>query len=739
MQKSLTTLLCLASSIFIAQPAVAQLGEPVDAFGAGANDDTSTSALIISAKSIAPGETFKVAIKLTHPPKWHSYYFNDGIGISQVPAVKWTLPKGFKTSSLTFPTPHSMDSFGLNSYGYDGTNYFVTEITPPTDLTIGESFEIAADASWQICKVGCIQEKGKHVIKLTSTAATVSNPAYLEEIADYQKKYIPSQTTPTSWKISAEVKEKDIVIQISSDGKLPDDLKFYEYNGQIDAQKPITINSEDRKVTISGKVNDGNDFSPDPAKRLDYIAGILYSPSTVISGDNHSVFIMSDWLGGVVAEKLPKLEEHNKIEVAENTPALQNGELPDNYYLKYDTFGDLAEMSEIKDSSMIHTLSLDQINDDGDVIDDKGEVIEKGTWKLNDKGSIVSDSGEVLNKKKETTFFWALLLIFGGGLILNLMPCVFPVLGIKVLGFVQLSGNDPKKIKMHGIVFTIGVIVSMWILAGILLSIRAFSGEAISWGSQMQNPYFVGTMIILLALFALNLFGVFEVGTSLTSAGGKLQTKKGYEGSFFSGMLTTLIATPCGAPFLATAMAYTLQQSALVAMILFTIFALGVASPYLILSFAPALINKLPRPGAWMVTFKKSMSFLLLATCAFLLMPFIDQTGSQGIKWMNWSLVVFATAAFIYGLYSPPFISKVKRWSLGYGLSLIFAIGGGYLGHTAMSQTPPAEIAIVSNNANMNQPAVFADDKGWKPWRPGKIGHSRSKERIAWIDYTASW
>ena len=133
------------------------------------------------------------------------------------------------------------------------------------------------------------------------------------------------------------------------------------------------------------------------------------------------------------------------------------------------------------------------------------------------------------------------------------------------------------------------------------------------------------------------------------------------------------------------------------------------------------------------------MSFLLLATCAFLLMPFVDQTGSQGIKWMNWSLVVFASAAFIYGVWSPPFVSKVKRWSLGYGLSLIFAIGGGYMGYTAMSQEPTREAELVSTNSNMKQPAVFANSNGWKPWRVGKVEHSRSKGRIVWIDYSASW
>jgi thiol:disulfide interchange protein DsbD len=715
MQKLLTPLLFLASIIFIAQPAGAQFGEPVDAFGAGVSDDTSTSALISSAKSIAPGEKFQIALKLTHPPKWHSYYFNDGIGISQVPAVKWTLPKGFKASSLTFPTPHSMDSFGLNSYGYDGTNYFITEITPPADLTIGDSFVITADASWQICKISCIQEEGKHTIKVTSAANTKTNSAYKTEIADYQKKYIPSQVIPTDWKISAEVTEKDIEIKITSNGKLPDDLKFYEYNGQLDAQKPIKITVQEGELIISAKVNKGNDFSPEPAPRLDQIRGILHSPSTPLSGDSHSVFISSAWGDGLKATSPTPAPKDTKTKKLNGK---SNKDVAKEIAKKYDL------------DSKISIITLDRIDDDGNAIDDTGNIIDKEDLFTDAEGNITDKEGKIIGKIEKTTFIFAALLIFGGGLILNLMPCVFPVLGVKVLGFVQLSGNDPKKIKMHGLVFTLGVVISMWILAAVILTIRYNTGSGVAWGSQMKNPIFVGSMIILMAMFALNLFGIFEVGTSLTSAGGKLHAKKGYEGSFFSGILTTLIATPCGAPLLATAMTYTLQQTVFLALILFTIFALGVAAPYLVLSFFPALINKLPRPGNWMVTFKKSMAFPLFATVVFLLSAFAGQTGTEGIILMLWSLVILATAAFIYGTWSLPSITKGKRYSIGFGLSLLLAVYGGYLGYQAMTTEPGAKQAVVANSDDIHS---------WADWKPGLVDQTRAKKRIVWIDYTADW
>jgi len=405
-----------------------------------------------------------------------------------------------------------------------------------------------------------------------------------------------------------------------------------------------------------------------------------FSPSEPLFKENHSVFITAKWPNETSASategNIEKHSQHNKTTQSETDLSAE----------------EIASKYDI--DSKLSIISLKRLDKDGNVLDDNNNIIAKEDLFTNEEGIIINADGEIIGAVKKTTFYWAAILIFGGGLILNLMPCVFPVLGVKVLGFVQLAGNDPKKIKMHGIVFSLGVIVSMWILAAVILIIRDSTGEGVAWGNQMQNPIFVGCMIILMAMFALNLYGVFEVGTSLTSAGGSLHAKKGYEGSFFSGVLTTLIATPCGAPLLATAMTYTLQQTIFLALILFTIFGLGVAAPYLILSFFPAL---------------------------------------NGIILMLWALVILASAGFIYGTWGTPMISKGKRYLLGYGLASLFAIWGGYLGYQSMI-TEPAEDTqtqtIVSNSDDIHS---------WANWTPGIVDHHRSKKRIVWIDYTADW
>ena len=691
------------------------------------SSSSSKSSLISSVSSIAPGDSFTVALKLTHPVGWHSYYHNDGIGISKSPAITWTYPDGFIASSLTFPTPHRFKSSGFTSYGYEGTNYFITDITAPKDLAVGETVTLTADATWQLCKESCKNEDGKHSINIVCATQTITNPTFTSELADYQKKYLPA-STPEEWKISAASINGNIDLNIDSENKLPDDLEFYEYDGQLDAQKEIKITPSGNSLTISGTFNQGNDLTSGPAKGLDHISGILHSPSSALTGDKHSVFVSTQW--DAPSEKIIPI---NNLQVNEG---IHDEHTPTSIVENDLSALEIAEKYDI--DSKVSIITLDRIDDEGNALDDDGNIIAKEELFTDGEGNIVNKDGEITGELEKTTFFYAALLIFGGGLILNLMPCVFPVLGVKVLGFVQLSGNDPKKIKKHGIAFTLGVVVSMWILATVILIIRDSAGQGVAWGSQMKNPIFVGCMIILMALFALNLYGVFEVGTSLTSAGGKLHAKKGYEGSFFSGVLTTLIATPCGAPLLATAMTYTLQQTIFLALILFTIFGLGVAAPYLLLSFFPALINKLPRPGAWMVTFKKSMSFLLLATVVFLMNTYVAQTGADGIILMLWALVILATAGFIYGTWGTPMISALKRRIIGYGIASLFAVWGGYLGYQSMLIKPEAKVQnLASNSAIIKTEAE--DIHSWANWVPGLVDHQRSKKRIVWIDYTADW
>jgi suppressor for copper-sensitivity B len=348
---------------------------------------------------------------------------------------------------------------------------------------------------------------------------------------------------------------------------------------------------------------------------------------------------------------------------------------------------------------------------------------------LSDLESSTAGSGvKTVIRRQKTTFWTAFFGAFVGGMLLNLMPCVFPVLGLKVMGFVEQAGSDPKKIRMHGIAFTLGLVFSMWILAGIILILKFSFGQSVNWGAQMGNPYFVAAIIVLLFLLGLNMAGVFEIGTSMTRVGGGVQKKKGYTSSFLSGILTTLIATPCSGPFLGAAMGYTLAQPALMAMFLFTIFALGIAFPYVLLSFFPALINRLPRPGAWMHTFKVTMAFALFATVAFFMQAFGGQTGADGLAWLAMALVVLGLAAFFYGTWSMPHVKPFKRRVFGFALPILIAALGGWMCFDAASQRSDVPLAHRAGGLD------------WQAWTPGKVEYLlQKKQQIVWVDYTADW
>ncbi len=304
-----------------------------------------------------------------------------------------------------------------------------------------------------------------------------------------------------------------------------------------------------------------------------------------------------------------------------------------------------------------------------------------------------------------------------GGLILNLMPCVFPVIGLKIMGFVQQAGADRKKIAAHGLLFTLGVLVSFGVLSGMLFAARAVVGgaEQIGWGYQLQNPWVILALMLLMFVLALNLFGVFEMGTSATSLGGSLQSHSGLAGSFFSGALATVVATPCSGPLLGVALGAAITLPAPQFFAAFTAMALGLALPYLVLSMFPQLLGLLPRPGAWMESFKQAMSFLLFATAGYLLWVYAGQIGLDNLLGPLFGLSAIAVACWIYGRWHLPHRSRACRRS-ALGLSLAFALAG-----LQLAKPPP--------------PSALS----WEPWSAEKVAELLDSGKPVYIDFTAQW
>ena len=222
-----------------------------------------------------------------------------------------------------------------------------------------------------------------------------------------------------------------------------------------------------------------------------------------------------------------------------------------------------------------------------------------------------------------STVFFAFL----GGLLLNLMPCVFPVLFLKGLALVQSGAEERHKLRAHGMVYAAGILVSFWALVGVLLGLRA-AGATLGWGFQFQSPVFLALMAALLFFLGLSLAGQFEIGLTLTSAGGSLAAKQGYAGSFFTGVLAVIVATPCTAPFMGAAIGYALAQPAAVTFAIFTALALGLAAPYVALTLQPAWTRVLPKPGVWMDILKQAVSVPIFGTVIWLTWVVADAYGA---------------------------------------------------------------------------------------------------------------
>ena len=321
-----------------------------------------------------------------------------------------------------------------------------------------------------------------------------------------------------------------------------------------------------------------------------------------------------------------------------------------------------------------------------------------------------------LAPKQGTSFLAILGGMFLGGLILNLMPCVFPVIGLKIMGFVQQAGADRRKVALHGMAFALGVLISFGVLSGILFLAReAAGGSSIGWGYQLQNPWVVLGLMLLMFVLALNLFGVFEIGAGATSIGGSLQSKQGIVGSLFSGVLATLVATPCSAPFLGTAIGASIALPAMQFFTAFAAMAIGLALPYLALSIFPNLVKILPRPGAWMESFKQAMSFPLFATAGYLLWVYAGQIGLENLLSPIIGLTLIAIAAWIHGRWNLPHKSRSIRMIAGISV-IIFAGVGIWL-----AQPPEAK------------------DLTWEPWSESRVTELLAEQRPVYIDFTAQW
>ena len=336
---------------------------------------------------------------------------------------------------------------------------------------------------------------------------------------------------------------------------------------------------------------------------------------------------------------------------------------------------------------------------------------------------------------------WSILIAalfsgFLGGIILNLMPCVLPVISLKIFGFIAQAGESPGKIFRHGLAFATGIFV--WFLGlGVLVIALKAGGKQVTWGAfQFQNPLFVIFLSVLVFLFALNLFGLFEVtlhGKASSSLDQKCSSG-GYGASFFQGLFATLLATPCTAPFLGSALGFAFSQSPAVILAMFGAVAFGMSLPYLLLSARPGWRHHIPKPGAWMERLKQFMGFPLLATNLWLLWVLQNQRGSSAVLYLLLLFLILGFCAWIYGIIAGRAGSS-KSSTLPILLVLLAGAVTSFLGLKILRLPPPEGLSV----QGVQGQGVHGEGVAWVPYSPPALQALRDEGKAVFLDFTASW
>jgi thiol:disulfide interchange protein len=421
----------------------------------------------------------------------------------------------------------------------------------------------------------------------------------------------------------------------------------------------------------------------------------------------------------------PQSDLLNKIEGAQFFP--EQGELID--YMA-------PQNLSVEDGQM--KVSVKRVHPEGDLGAIKGVLLvkEKGSEikRAIQIDSALSHSQEVTTHKGVdgvSSLTMALGFAFVGGLILNVMPCVLPVIALKIFSFVKLAQQRRRLILQHGGVFALGVLISFWVLSGALLLLRAY-GEGIGWGFQLQEPVFVVVLTVLLFLLGLSLFGVFEMGTSLISLGSKAPASNTspLSSSFMSGVLATLVATPCTGPLLGPALGFAMTLPTIKALAIFTSMGVGMAFPYLLFSAFPHLVRFLPKPGNWMIAFKQIMGFLMMGTVVWLVWVFGAQTDNQATFVLLFSLLLMAVGAWIFGKWGGLMRKKATRVIATVLAAILILTSGSF---SIMMAKHHRDTPLSSNGTQL------VSDSSWKTYSPERVKELNEQGIAVFVDFTAKW
>ena len=588
--------------------------------------------LLLEKSSVAPGESFDVALRLRMNEGWHTYWKHPGDS-GEPTRIRWNLPPGFTAGDIQWPYPRKISLAPLTTYGYEGEVMLLIPFKAASDAKPGTTARVTADVDWMVCEKICIPEEVILALDVPIGEGPVVPAEPAASAFAITRAKLP--VSADDWNITASEDDGQFVLRIvppqgAALGDGDGDVQFFAASGPLIEYSAPQTTSADGGVVTMRLVR-----SPYLTGTPERINGVLLAANGLRTG-------------------VPAAFEFD-VPFSASTPA--------------------------------------------------ASAVTAATTGV------------------PPTLLAALALAFAGGVILNLMPCVFPVVSLKILGFVQSAGDDPHRVRAHGLTFASGVLVAFWALAALLLALRA-AGEEIGWGFQLQSPGFVAAMAFLLFGLGLSLAGVVEIGTSLTRIDGG--GSNGHRASFLNGVLATVVAAPCTAPFMGAALGYAMTQSAGTSMLIFTALGAGMAAPYVALSAWPALLRFLPRPGQWMVRFRQVTAFPLFATVAWLAWVFGHQTGIDGVLRLLLGLTLLALGLWIWGQWVTLSATERTKWT-----ARTAAAGFIAAGLVLAATSAPTATAATSPGP--------AEGIAWETYSEERVAGYRAAGRPVFIDFTAAW
>ena len=613
--------------------------------------------LVVPSSSLIPGETAKAGLYFKLEPGWHVYWKNAGDS-GEPPNIKWTLPDGISAGPLQFPVPQRLPLGPLMDFGYENEVLFPFEFKIAPGAQQGNAV-LHAKVNWLVCREVCIPGKAE----LETTRQVGGSAGSVEPDASLFARLGNRLPRPLPPSARAHFKPTPTGFLLTLEtGRRESEGAFFPADQEIiDNPAPQKVTPTAKGLTLELK-KDAN-LTTAPVQ----LNGVI-----VLSGGR--AYEIAATAGGAALDQTAA-KEPTAAPVTEQAASAAAGSAT------------TAPASTAPQEQKVFTAAYPG--------SPPAPPAQNGLWK-------------------------SIGLAFLGGLILNLMPCVFPVLFLKGLGLVQSSSEERSRLRRHGVVYALGILVSFWVLVAALLALRT-AGSRLGWGFQFQSPVFLLLMASLLFFLGLSLAGQFEIGLSLTSAGGSLAAKQGYTGSFFTGVLAVIVATPCTAPFMGAAIGYALAAPAVVTFAVFTALALGLAVPYVALTLQPAWTRLLPKPGVWMEYLKQAVSVPIFATVIWLAWVVAGTYGAMLLAVLLAAFLLLAIAGWFLGRW------PAKRWATA--LAAVFVLG--VVGLSLYAANSFAVAAVSSEQS--------AHKSGWQAWSEDTVQKNLSAGRPVFVDFTASW